>query len=143
MKEFKEELKNLFDNNFASEFLRNMVYQTKRYLVDAEDFCNEIVNVADESCTRDYRIKQASGIKRCTRSVFRYLDFYVLFEDILIYGTLMEETFEINDFVKEIAENCAKYTGHKFPVQKKEVEGAYIKLNKNFTLFIISSSKIY
>lgn len=137
MKEFKENLKNLFDENFTGEFIRDMIYQTKMSLIDAELFCDDVVNIADESCTRDYRIEKASAIKRCNRKVFRNLDLYVFLQDALIDDEIIEETFEINEFVKEIAENCAKYTEFKFPVQKKEVERTYIKLNKNFTVFII------
>lgn len=137
MKEFKENLKNMFDENFTDEFIRDMIYQTKMNLIDAEAFCDDFVDKADELCTRDYRIEKASDIKRCNRKIFRHLDLYFMLKDALIDDEIMEETFEINKFVKEIAENCAKYTEFTFPVPKNEVEKTYIKLNKKFIVFII------
>lgn len=137
MKEIKEELKNLFESHFTNELVCNMISQIKENLIDADFFCDDIVNIADELCTRDYRIEKASAIKRCNRKVFRNLDFYVFLQEALMDGIMLEETFEINDFVNEFAENCAGYTGLNFSVKTNTTEPFYIKVNKNFMVFIL------
>lgn len=134
---FRKEVECLYQDNFAGEYICDMIYRMGECLFDVEDFCDELVNVDEASCTREYRNKRASAIKRLSREMFRYMDMYFFLKNSLNKDAILEETLEINDFIKEVAENCGKYTGLNFPVQKKAIEPTFIKVNKNYTIFVI------